>query len=223
MKNRKRQRENKRLEKKVVCPHHRCAGNKEGYCRALRTSNFGDKMCPFFKTTGRNEKEKKSAMVRLITLERHDLIDKYHSGKKGGVDDVELLVHPVQNYLAVRPSKKGARNAVQWAKLTDDGLYVPRYIAGAAFLSTIYSLFEWDSTFKYRICGVRKKQGAQIDDKRERGILYENLAQIFTNEKAPRGARFVQRSMVNTNGSLLGIQRRLYGKQSSDPDTDRHC
>ena len=72
---------------------------------------------------------------------------------------VELLVHPVQNYLAVRPSKKGARNAVQWAKLTDDGLYVPRYIAGAAFLSTIYSLFEWDATFKYRICGVRKKQG----------------------------------------------------------------
>lgn len=72
---------------------------------------------------------------------------------------MELLVHPVQNYLAVRPSKKGARNAVQWAKLTDDGLYVPRYIAGAAFLSTIYGLFEWDSTFKYRICGVRKKQG----------------------------------------------------------------
>ena len=33
------------------------------------------------------EKEKKSAMVRLITLERHDLIDKYYSGKKGGVDD----------------------------------------------------------------------------------------------------------------------------------------
>ena len=27
MRNRERQRENKRLEKKVVCPHHRCAGN----------------------------------------------------------------------------------------------------------------------------------------------------------------------------------------------------
>ena len=72
---------------------------------------------------------------------------------------VELLVHPVQHFLAVRPSKKGAKNAVQWAKLTDDGAYVPRYIAGAAFLSTIYGLFEWDPTFKYRICGVRKKQG----------------------------------------------------------------
>ena len=72
---------------------------------------------------------------------------------------VELLVHPVQHFLAVRPTKKGAKNAVQWAKLTDDGAYVPRYIAGTAFLGTIYGLFEWDPTFKYRISGVRKKQG----------------------------------------------------------------
>ena len=86
MKNRERQRENKRLEKKVVCPHHRCAGKKEGFCRVLRSSNFGDKMCPFFKTTEQNEKEKKAAMARLIALERQDLIDTYYGGKKGGVD-----------------------------------------------------------------------------------------------------------------------------------------
>lgn len=87
MKNRERQSENKRLEKKVVCPHYRCAGNKESYCRALRSSNFGDKMCPFFKTTEQNEKEKKAAMARLIALERQDLIDTYYGSKKGGVDD----------------------------------------------------------------------------------------------------------------------------------------
>ena len=72
---------------------------------------------------------------------------------------VELLIHPVQHFLAVRPSKKGVRNAVQWAKLTDDGAYIPRYIAGTAFLGTLYDLFDWDLTYKYRICGVRKKQG----------------------------------------------------------------
>lgn len=87
MKNRERQRENKRLEKKVVCPHYRCACNKEGNCRALRSSNSGDKMCPFFKTTEQNEKEKKAAMARLIALERQDLIDTYYGSKKGGVDD----------------------------------------------------------------------------------------------------------------------------------------
>ena len=86
MRNRERQRENKRLEKKVVCPHHRCAGNKEGFCRVLRTSNFGDTMCPFFKTNEQNEKEKKAVMARLIALDRQDLIDTYYGGKKGGVD-----------------------------------------------------------------------------------------------------------------------------------------
>ena len=37
-------------------------------------------------TTEQNEKEKKTAMARLIALERQDLIDTYYGGKKGGVD-----------------------------------------------------------------------------------------------------------------------------------------
>lgn len=91
MKNRERQRANRRLkrveEKMVKCDLHHCAANKDGFCRVLRSNNFGDKMCPFYKTTEQNEKEKKAAMARLIALERHDLIDKYYSGKKRGVDD----------------------------------------------------------------------------------------------------------------------------------------
>ena len=86
MKNRERQRENRRLKKKVVCPHNHCASNKDGYCRALRTSDFGDKMCPFFKTTEQNEKEKAAVMARLIALKRYDLIDTYYGGRKVGVD-----------------------------------------------------------------------------------------------------------------------------------------
>lgn len=72
---------------------------------------------------------------------------------------VELLVHPVQRLLAVRPCNKKSRNAIQWAKLTDDGIYAPRYVAGTAFLGTLYDLFDWDPSYKYRICGIRKKQG----------------------------------------------------------------
>lgn len=86
MKNRERQRENRRLKKKVVCPYNHCASNKDGYCRALRTSDFGDKMCPFFKTTEQNEKENKAVMARLIALKRYDLIDTYYGGRKVGVD-----------------------------------------------------------------------------------------------------------------------------------------
>lgn len=87
MKSRERQRENRRSEKKVTCPQLRCAGNKEGFCRVLRTSDFGNKICPFFKTVEQNEKEKKAAMDRLIALNRQELIDTYYGGRKGGVDD----------------------------------------------------------------------------------------------------------------------------------------
>ena len=87
MKNRERQRENRRQGKNIVCPHHRCASNKEGFCRALRTNDFGGKMCPFFKTAEQNEKEKKAVMNRLIALDRQDLIDTYYGGRKGGVND----------------------------------------------------------------------------------------------------------------------------------------
>ena len=87
MKKRERQRENRRQGKNIVCPHHRCASNKEGFCRALRTSDFGNKSCPFFKTAEQNEKEKKGVIDRLIALDRQDLIDTYYGRKKGGVDD----------------------------------------------------------------------------------------------------------------------------------------
>ena len=87
MKNHEHQREDKQLEKKVVCPHNRCAGNKDGFCRVLSTSDFGDKMCPFFKTTEQNEEEKKAAIARLIALGRQNLVNTYYSGKDGGVDD----------------------------------------------------------------------------------------------------------------------------------------
>lgn len=91
MKNRVRQRANRRLkrveEKAVKCELHYCAANKDGFCRVLSSNNFGDQMCPFYKTAEHNEKGRKAAMARLIALERYDLIDKYYSGMKGGVNN----------------------------------------------------------------------------------------------------------------------------------------
>ena len=91
MKNRERQRANRRLkrseEKVVKCDLHNCAGNKSGYCRILKSNHFGDKVCPFYKPTEQNEKEKKAVMDRLIAMGRQDLIDTYYGGKEGGVDD----------------------------------------------------------------------------------------------------------------------------------------
>ena len=76
MKNRVRQRANRRLkhsEEKVV----KC-------CRILKSNHFGDKVCPFYKTAEQNEKEQKAVMARLIAMDRQDLIELYY-GEKAGV------------------------------------------------------------------------------------------------------------------------------------------
>lgn len=88
MKNRVRQRANRRLkhseEKVVKCDLHNCAGNKSGCCRILKSNHFGDKVCPFYKTAEQNEKEQKAVMARLIAMDRQDLIELYY-GEKAGV------------------------------------------------------------------------------------------------------------------------------------------
>ena len=71
---------------------------------------------------------------------------------------VELLVHPLHHLLAVRASKKEVRNSVQWAKLNNNGDFLPRQLAGTAYLNTFYDLFDWDPRYKYRLCGVRRQQ-----------------------------------------------------------------
>ena len=53
----------------------------------FQANHFGDKVCPFYKTTEQNEKEKKAVMDRLIAMGRQDLIDTYYGGKEGGVDN----------------------------------------------------------------------------------------------------------------------------------------
>ena len=71
---------------------------------------------------------------------------------------VELLIHPHEHLLAVRKCDKDARNAIKWAKLDDNGNYGPRHISGAAFISTIFELFDWRLDCKYRVRGVRRQK-----------------------------------------------------------------
>ena len=54
---------------------------------------------------------------------------------------VELLMHPTERKLAVRQTVKENRNAVAWSKDVA-GVKVPRNIACAAFIDTLFSLFE---------------------------------------------------------------------------------
>lgn len=61
-----------------------CFANKEGYCVILKSSNFGDKPCPFHKTKEQGEAEHRLAMERLIAEDRVDLVEKYYGGGRDG-------------------------------------------------------------------------------------------------------------------------------------------
>ena len=75
-------------------------------------------------------------------------------------DYIELLVHPLKRFIAVRSCSKDARNALQWATYKDDHL-LPRTIHGSAFMPNLYDLFEWNHAYRYRINGFRKQKDSE--------------------------------------------------------------
>lgn len=71
---------------------------------------------------------------------------------------VELLLHPYRRLLAVRPSVKENRRAIQWAKPAD-GLSYSRSVSGRAFLPSLFTMLGWDKACKYRVQGIRHTIG----------------------------------------------------------------
>lgn len=74
---------------------------------------------------------------------------------------VELLLHPDECLLAVRPIDKNKRNAIRWAALKET-IFQPRIISGTAFLKTIYDIFAWKADCRYRVRGIRKTNADEI-------------------------------------------------------------
>lgn len=73
---------------------------------------------------------------------------------------VELLIHPFQKRLAVRPTTQENRNAVKWVKTMGDKRQ-PREISCAAFYDTLFRLFEWNLDHKYRMFSALRKRDSE--------------------------------------------------------------
>lgn len=71
---------------------------------------------------------------------------------------VELLVHPSEHLLAVRPSTKENRNSVRWSSLGENGSLYPRDVRGTAFLKTIFGIFGWNEGCRYRVRGIKREK-----------------------------------------------------------------
>ena len=102
---------------------------------------------------------------------------------------VEMLVHPSEQLMAIRPCSKDAKNAVKWMRLNDSN-YCPRPISGAAYLGTLFQLFGWDIECRYRVRGIRRvkeDESIVIFDMRETEVFISNGAEsgCFTKNIRP--------------------------------------
>ena len=70
---------------------------------------------------------------------------------------VELLVHPMRRYIAVRKCEKTAKCALKWIRILNDH-YAGRRIPGSAFLPNLYDLFSWKKAYSYKVGGFRLKR-----------------------------------------------------------------
>ena len=81
--------------------------------------------------------------------------------KLGEKNTVELLVNPITQKLAIRPTTGDNKNGFQISKLSN-GKYCPREIHAAAFVSTLFSLLGWNTEYRYRIIGTLLEQDGEI-------------------------------------------------------------
>lgn len=92
-----------------------------------------------------------------ITFSREDLhFSTWCIQKFPRTAHIELLFNPRDKMIAVRPTTKDNRNAIQWAKIEGDR-YLPRPVNGAVFLDILYSTMNWDRACKYRVRGIHKQ------------------------------------------------------------------
>lgn len=72
-----------------------------------------------------------------------------------------MLINPISRKFAIRPTTVDNRCAVVFSKL-DFGKYHPKDVSTAAFSETVYSLFGWNTDYKYRILGSLYEQDGEI-------------------------------------------------------------
>lgn len=81
--------------------------------------------------------------------------------KFGATNNVELLINPVEGKFAVRKAQPDNRQSVSCSKLSLKQ-YHPRDIPATAFWDTLYELFNWDKSCKYKIIGTLYEENDEI-------------------------------------------------------------
>ena len=91
---------------------------------------------------------KDSIAFNVAGIREMDLKDNY----------VELLVHPLRKEIAVRPTAKDNRCAIQWAN-GPQGYRHSRPVSAKAYIQTLYQIFGWEQDNNYKLYGRIYRDG----------------------------------------------------------------
>ena len=83
------------------------------------------------------------------------------TNKLADKNHIELLVNPLTRQFAIRTTDKDNRQSVVCSKKIGR-TYQPRQISTAAFQSTLFSLFGWNTEYRYRIAGTLYEDESEI-------------------------------------------------------------
>ena len=103
---------------------------------------FGDQSVPAIML------HKDSIAFSVAGVREMDLKDNY----------VELLVHPLRKEIAVRPTNKDNRCAIQWANGVRGNRH-SRSVAAKAYIQTLYQIFGWEQDNNYKLYGRIYRDG----------------------------------------------------------------
>lgn len=76
-------------------------------------------------------------------------------------DRIELLLDPLGQRIAIRPTEQGNRCGVVCARRSG-GVYRPRAISAAAFGGTLFQIFGWNTSNYYRIIPTLYRAGEEL-------------------------------------------------------------
>ena len=91
--------------------------------------------------------------IPAIMLQKDEIKFSMSCVRKMGCDNyVELLIHPLQKKIAIRPTKKENRYAIQWTSGGRTNKEV-RSISCKAYIETLFQIFDGGLDYKYKLFG----------------------------------------------------------------------
>ena len=145
--------------------------------------------------------------VPAVLLQKRDIqFNKACMNGMGCGNYVELLVHPLQKKIAIRPTTKENKYAIKWTNGTNTTMR-PRHIACAAYIDTLFQMFGWDPEYRVKMYGPIYRDG-------------KNTACIFTSMDANVFIKKEQliSSGLNISGTFLNQSGKRVRAYSGEAD-----